>query len=87
MFTPHIVSLSSVSLSIVLAISFPDFEHYIVALQDALKVLAVVVDFVSDTCVWEGAVGPECLEGSRTDVQDLHYVLAVEEVADEVGGL
>lgn len=59
-------------------IAFTDFEHCVVVVEEFFEVAAEVVDFIADTCVGHCSVAPQGLEGALADVQDLHYVLAVE---------
>lgn len=66
-------------------IAFADFEHCVVVVEELFEVAAEVVDFVADTCVGHCSVAPQGLECALADVQDLHYVLTVKEVTDEVG--
>ena len=77
--------IASTGLSICSDISFFYFGHYVVVAEDVFDVLAAVVDFPSESCVWDGSVAAEGLECAGTDVQELHDVLAVEEFLEVDG--
>ena len=63
-----------------------DIIHDVVVAEDLFYILTEIVDFASDAGVWDGSVAAEGLECAGTDVQELHYVLAVEEFLEVDGG-
>ena len=72
--------------SVLIAIALVDFVHCIVVSKEIFNVLFVVVDFVPNSGEWKSSVAPECLECSGTDMQQLHYVLTVQQVVYKVLG-